>query len=342
MWVDERFSIPPPRLAYHIMTAPKPIVRATDNAGRDVTNLLAARDGQYVGAFVRDRFQGIAKPHSVQVDLGPAPATAGRQWLLANGWIHPTDSSINLALSFGNNPHPHGLALSIPDGRGGWKIVRPDLGFPEGINKTILIDLTGLFKPGQDRVVRLATNMEIYWDWMGTATEPPAEKSQSQTLPLSTADLRYHGFNAVHHASLSAPMLPSYNDVAATGQQWRDMTGYYTRYGDVKELLKGIDDRYVIMNAGDEIALRFAAQPPPPAGWIRDYILIGDGWGKDCDINTGFGRTVIPLPSHADNLYTRKPTTLENEPVYKAHKADWRTYQTRYVSPRAFDRAFLP
>jgi len=40
---------------------------------------------------------------------------------------------------------------------------------------------------------------------------------------------------------------------------WRDLEGYYTRYGDVGELLESVDDRYVIMNAGDELRLRFAA-----------------------------------------------------------------------------------
>jgi Tfp pilus assembly protein PilF len=342
MWVDERFCIPPPKLAYHILTGQQPIVRATDNAGHDVTALLAARDEQYVDTFARADYQGLAEPHFLQADLGKAPATPGKQWLIANGWIHPTNSSINLALSFGHHPHPHGVALSIPDGRGGWKVVQPDLGFPEGKNKTILIDLTGLFKPGQERIVRLATNMEIYWDWMATAVEPPNVKSHSQTLALSTADLRYHGFNALLPHKYSQPETPNYDKLAATGQQWRDLTGYYTRYGDVKELLNEIDDRYVIMNAGDEIDLRFKALPPPPAGWTRDYILTGDGWGKDDDISTEYGRTVIPLPSHADKLYTRPPTTLQNDPVYKAHKADWQKYQTRFVSPLQFDRAFLP
>ncbi len=50
-------------------------------------------------------------------------------------------------------------------------------------------------------------------------------------------------------------------------QVWRDLIGYCTRYGDVRELLEKIDDRYVIMNAGDEMALRFAVPEGPPPGW---------------------------------------------------------------------------
>ena len=67
----------------------------------------------------------------------------------------------------------------------------------------------------------------------------------------------------------------------------------------MRALLAKTDDRYVIMNAGDEMVLRFAAPPPPPPGWTRDYVLVGDGWEKDGDFNTAFSRTVLPLPSHS-------------------------------------------
>ena len=62
-------------------------------------------------------------------------------------------------------------------------------------------------------------------------------------------------------------------NLVSTKQRWRDLIGYYTRYGDVRELLTQIDDRYVIVNSGDEMSLRFTEQPPPPAGWVRDYVI---------------------------------------------------------------------
>ena len=96
------------------------------------------------------------------------------------------------------------------------------------------------------------------------------------------------------------------------------------------------------MNAGDEMVLRFAAPPPPPAGWTRDYVLVGDGWEKDGDFNTGFSRTVLPLPSHLRPAYNTPPGRLIDDPVYKAHKQDWVTYQTRWVSQRRFQEALRP
>ena len=67
----------------------------------------------------------------------------------------------------------------------------------------------------------------------------------------------------MNQANASSPEIPDYNRIAASSQIWRDLEGYYTRYGDVRELLAAMDDRYVIMNAGDEITLRFPRSPLP-------------------------------------------------------------------------------
>jgi hypothetical protein len=107
----------------------------------------------------------------------------------------------------------------------------------------------------------------------------------------------------------------------------------------VRELLLATDDRYVIMNAGDELTFRFAAQPPPPMGWVRDYIIMGDGWIKDGDYNSTFSKTVLPLPYHEKQEYTTAPARLEDEFVYRRNPQDWQTYHTRYVTPDVFQNA---
>jgi hypothetical protein len=93
------------------------------------------------------------------------------------------------------------------------------------------------------------------------------------------------------------------------------------------------------MNAGDELALQFAAPPPPPPGWVRDFVLAGDGWIKDGDYNSSYSQTVLPYPHHARRDYDSPPDRLENDWVYRHHAADWQTYQTRYVTPSAFENA---
>ena len=93
------------------------------------------------------------------------------------------------------------------------------------------------------------------------------------------------------------------------------------------------------MNSGDEMSFRFAEQPPAPSGWTRDYLIVGDGWIKDGDYNSGFSRTVQPLPYHAKQLYDTAPGRLEDEWVYRHHPEDWQNYHTRYVTPNVFQNS---
>ena len=158
-------------------------------------------------------------------------------------------------------------------------------------------------------------------------------------LAPAVADLHYRGFSEIHQANSSSPEIPDYEQIAGTAQRWRDLEGYYTRFGDVRELLAGVDDRYVIMNAGDELSLRFAAPQPPPPGWVRDFVLAGDGWIKDGDYNSTHSETVLPYPYHARRDYDTAPKNLEDDPVYQAHAQDWQTYHTRYITPAYFHDA---
>ncbi len=256
--------------------------------------------------------------------------------LAANGWIYPTDSSINVAIAQGGHVQPKPLSLEAQGADGRWTVVHADLGFPAGKNKTVLIDLGGV---GDARRVRLRTNLEISWDWLALASAADVPLRTARLL-ASRAELGYRGFSETTSARGEAPETPEYDRIANTAQRWRDLEGYHTRFGDVKELLASVDDRYVIMNAGDEMRLLFPEQPPPPEGWRRDFVLIGDGWEKDGDYNTAFSQTVLPLPSHDDPAYRARSASaaLEDDPVYRRHNDDWAQYHTRFVAPDAFVR----
>ncbi|HKO10697.1 MAG TPA: hypothetical protein VJV22_01920, partial [Acidobacteriaceae bacterium] len=342
VFTDERFVVPPVKLAITATEEPHPIASAIDDHGNDVTETLRSADGHYLDTFARGQYQGIAHEHWVEVDLGPDAPTAGPLYLIARGWLHPSDSSINIALSQGQHEQPQPLRLEVLDGRGRWTTARPNLGFPAGRNKICLIDLSGVFRAGAPHKVRLRTNLEIYWDEMQWARGLPNTPLHITRIAPSLADLHYRGFSVVHQANASSPEIPDYDHVASTTQIWRDLEGYYTRYGDVRPLLGGIDDRYVIMNAGDELSLRFPAPAAPPNGWARDYVLAGDGWIKDGDYNSTDSATVQPLPYHAKDWYDDPPGRLEDEWVYRHHPEDFETWQTRYVTPEVFREALNP
>jgi Tfp pilus assembly protein PilF len=332
IFTDERFVVPAVKPSITAVAPPQPILKAIDDQGTDVTELVSKLDGQYLDTFGRGQYQGLTRDHYVEVNLGNNLPQSGPLWLVAKGWLHPTDSSVNVAISQGRHEKAHALSLEVPDGHGGWRTARANLGFPAGRKKTCLINLDHVFLPGTPHKVRLRTNLEIYWDSIEWAQGLPNATLKVTQLDPSLADLHYRGYSVVHQANASSPELPDYNRIAASKQIWRDLEGYYTRYGDVRGLVASTDDRYVIMNAGDEISLRFREQAPPPAGWVRDYVIAGDGWIKDGDYNTAYSRTVQPLPYHAKTEYNQAPGLLEDEWVYRQHPEDWQNYHTRYVS----------
>jgi len=337
IFVDERFVIPPAKLGFTTVATPKPIKQAIDDNGNDVTSLLSARDGKALDNFGRGQFQGLTRDHYVEVDLGDDAPSTGPLYLIAHGSIHDTESSVNVAITQGNRWRANPMSVEVPDGNGGWRTAQSNLGFPAGRKKTVLFNLTDLFKPGTPRRVRIRTNLEIYWDQLEWAVGLPDAPVKMVRLTPSSVDLHYRGYSVVNGPEFgAAPEVPDYYRLFSTKQAWRDLEGYYTRFGEVSELLQAIDDRYVIVASGDEMSFRFPAQAPPPAGYVRDFILMGDGWIKDGDYNSTFSKTVQPLPYHAQNEYETKPGKLEDEVVYKRFPEDWQKYHTRYVAPDVF------
>jgi hypothetical protein len=180
--------------------------------------------------------------------------------------------------------------------------------------------------------------MEIFWDALHIARGRPDVRAIQQSLHPETAELRFRGVLEMTQANRSSPELPHYDRIVTQGQYWRDLIGYHTRYGDIRELLEKVDDRYVIACAGDELVLRFKAPAPPPTGFQRDFVWISDGWVKDGNLNTRHGKTVLPLPFHGMTSYETPPGRLEDDPVYRRFPEDWKVYHTRYVTPQVYER----
>ena len=340
VWVDERFAIPPPAFA-PIVTGPvQPLAWARDDMDREITATIAAIDDRHADFARRGAYQGITREHFVELALPDSAPRSGPLYLVARGWVHPTDSSVNVAIGQGKHAAPQGLSLEATTGTETFRVIRSGLGFPSGKDKTVLLDLSGAFGPTGPRRLRLRTNLEIFWDHIGWAVGRPDVTPVTTRLATAVADLRYRGFSVTTPMTNGSPERPAYR-LEGTAPRWRDLEGYHTRFGDVRALLAGVDDRYVIMNAGDEIALRIPAPPAPAAGMRRDFILIGDGWVKDGDYNTTFSRTTLPLPTHATGRYATPPRALEDDPVYAQQRADFETYHTRYVAPDRLSRALV-
>ncbi len=307
-------------------------VSATDEAGRDHRETLAERDFDYVSSFRPGRFQGIAEPHELILDLGPE-AASGDVTLFLTGWIFPTDASINVAIGQSDALQPHFPELDVMGPDGEWQPAISGLSFPSGKDKTVVADLRGLF-PTEDRRVRVRTNLMVYWDEAFFTTGPahPAEdEARVTSLAPMNADVHYRGFAREYRkGGRYGPHWFDYDSVTVE-PRWHDLFGLYTRFGDVTDLVTEGDDRYVIQNAGDEITLRFDAEafPALPDGWTRTFLIYSDGWVKDGDLNTATGDRVAPLPSRAMSGYPPSP----EEGRAASPEAGLADYLTRVVPP---------
>ena len=328
VFVDERF-VPPGEASLRIyqVARPRAPVAATDEQGRDLLPLLLGRDDRYVSQFRLGKFQGLTQTHDLVLDLGEL-APADDVTLFLNGWIFPTDASINVALSQSGRvvSLPPQVQVLGPDAA--WHTVIDNMSFPSGKAKTVVVDLAGKFL-SRDRRVRIRTNMQIYWDHVFFTTGDVRGPAPRATLAPVAADLHYRGFSRMYRkGGRYGPFWFDYGDVTEQ-QRWLPLRGRFTRFGDVVELLQRADDQYVVFGPGDEITVEFAASgaPPLPAGWRRDFLLYSDSWLKDADLNTGAGHTVEPLPFHGMSRYPYGPE--ESYPRDDAHQRYLSRYDTR-------------
>jgi tetratricopeptide (TPR) repeat protein len=333
VYLNERFvpAGPSPLRLYQV-ARPRMPVAATDELGNDLLPALSAQDHVYAATLVPARYQGLTELHDVVLDFGDL---AGRDsvFLFLTGWIYPTDASINLALAQSQATQVVPLHVQVKDAAGQWRTVIPDLGFPAGKNKTVIVDLTGKFLSPDTRV-RIRTNMEIYWDRAFVAATASGSPVTVTTLPTLAAELQYRGFSRMYRkGGRYGPQWYDYDDVSREAP-WASIPGALTRYGDVLPLLGAADDMYVIFGPGDEVALQFdtAAAPPLPSGWTRDFVLYSDAWMKDADLNTAAGGTVEPLPFHGMSRYPYGAG--ESFPADALHRRFVETYNTRRVRPR--------
>jgi Tfp pilus assembly protein PilF len=336
VFVDEKFvptSAPEQPLEVHQVARMRMPIAATDERGTNLLPALRDKDDAYVSNLRPARYQGVTEMHDLIVDLGGELDVAETVLLFLDGWIFPTDASINVAVSQSQVIEVVPPFVQVRDASGRWVTVIENMSFPMGKDKTVVLDLTGKFLTDDHRV-RIRTNMQIYWDRAFFTTDPPDSPMQLSALQPISADLHYRGFSRLYRkGGRYGPHWFDYGDVS-TDSKWIDLEGYYTRYGDVSELLWDADSKYVILNAGDEVSVTFDATLPPqlPRGWTRDFLIYSTGWLKDGDLNTATGQTVEPLPFHGMSQYPYGPE--ESYPSDTDHLQYLRQFNTRKVTAR--------
>ncbi len=329
VWPYEMMPVncPPPPFELFCTRHKIEAARAIDHEGTDVTDRLASVDRRYAGATRLDsRFLGFAEPHFVELDFGDRLQTLAPDAKLVMylfGWVEYGYSSTNFAA------YQAGMSLKAPTiqvERGGkWIDVLPEAGYPAGLEHVMTLDVTGAIRPG-DRKVRIVSNMELYWDriYLGIDEDLPL---RVQEVPALSAGLSPFGYPREYSPDGKMPNVYDYHNVdRALG--WKLMSGNFTRFGEVGELLAEADDCYVIMGRGERLTLRFPAGAfgPVPEGHRRTFLLKSDAYCKDMDLCTAFPDTVEPLPFHGMSGYPygENESYPDNEKT-RAYRARWNT-----------------
>ena len=302
---DERFESEPPFASGRTVIASskaRSVAGAWDNTGKDVTGLLLKQDHKYVKDFTNLPYAGFATPHTLTLDLG-SWSESNPLRLFLHGFVeYFSATSMYSAWQAGLRPQPPTLEVQMADGT--WKLILADMGFPAGLPRTIVVDLSGKLPKGARRV-RLRSNLQVYWDQAlvdnGADT---SNKVHQYDLPLASAHLAFRGYPKQIDGRTPGDLTYDYQSMSLSGPfQWQK--GGYTRFGDVTPLLNVKDDQYVIFGSGEDIDVEFSdsALPPLPAKWKRDYFFYADGFVKDMDFYEALPFTVAQLPFHSMSGY---------------------------------------
>jgi tetratricopeptide (TPR) repeat protein len=309
--------------------------RARDHQDRDVTETILKLDRIYPDGFRLHRLAGYAEMHHLTLEFPEAITKERGLVLFLYGWVDFEYSSSNFAA------YQAGISLSVPvleaegEDRTFVPVMEP-MGFPAGMPRMMTVDLSSI-GPLRTPRLRLRTNMRVYWDQIFLA-RPLDEGGMAETIKvhdvkLGGAHLHRRGFPREHSPDGREPKIYDYGILDDT-QPFKVMTGDYTRFGRVTDLLARADDRFVIFGKGEEVTLEFPTRglPETPRRWVRSFLLYAGGYCKDMDPYTAHPDTVEPLPFHGMSGYPYGSD--ESYPDDAEHREYRRTYNTRRLEGR--------
>ncbi len=299
---DERFLDDPPFASGRVVASEgaRLPMGAWDGEGRSVLDELSRADHRFASGFTPSPYDGFANVHTLTLDLGEVNTGAPLRLLMTGYVNYFSATSLYGAWQAGIKPISPYVEAELPNGT--WQRIPGEAGFPAGLERTIVVDLTGKLPSGTRRI-RLVSNLEIYWDQVLVDNRADGEARTSE-VPLALATEQFRGYPLQIEGKSPGDLDYDYNRVSLTGP-FQHQRGNYTRLGDVTELVKGVDDRYAIFGSGEEIATEFDVSKLPalPAHWTRDYFFYANGYVKDMDWWDASPFTVAQLPFHKMSKY---------------------------------------
>jgi hypothetical protein len=288
---------------YTVSKNPRMPISAINGEGEDVLSEIAYLDGVYT---IGHEFQYDV----LELDLGNL-SEAETIKLVVAGITDYSDGKTQgeWAEQFWNKPRVKPFPppyMEVKAANGSWISVPDNRQFPlvDVTADSFVVDLTGLF-PTNNYSLRIYSFFDVQFDYIGVDTTSQQEVIV-QTIEPTFAKLE---------------QITDTNSISS---------GFFTRYGDVTQLVLSPDDEFVIGRQGDSIHLKFDANElnPISEGMERDYFFFACLWFK-VDGLPYLPFTVDPLPFH--NMSSFPYPDTENYP-YEAHATYLKEYNTRAIN----------
>jgi hypothetical protein len=302
-------------------------VSATNENGENVLSQIAQLDGVFTPAIngVDSPSWDDIKVNQLTLDLGDlsdAPAIK----LLINGmvdwgpagpyydYIEMFDEAYAAGLVENGTKMYPAPYMEVMDAQGNWVRIPQDRQMPtpaDYVPRTFAVDLDGLFSEDvTEYKLRITNFWNVTFDYIGIDTTPEQEVTITEIDPIANFKPLEFGVT-ISNAS-----------------------GYFTKYGNVTELLTEADDMYVIGMQGDNITLKFPTTGLPALedGQERSVFLYVASWFKDPPGNWGYGFdfTVDPLPFR--NMTGFPYPDTESYPTTKEYVDYLKEWNTRAIN----------
>jgi hypothetical protein len=124
-------------------------VGAWDGEGRDVLDAVSRRDHIFASGFTAAPYDGFANLHALTLDLGDVDAQKPLKLLMTGYVNYFSATSLYAAWQAGVKPISPYAEAQLPDGS--WQRIADDVGFPAGLERTIVVDLTGKLPAARGR-----------------------------------------------------------------------------------------------------------------------------------------------------------------------------------------------
>jgi len=314
-----------------LKNAPAPIW-VKDASGNDVTALIAQNDDVYWHSSKLDDpsyltiklTNGATTPANIKLVIKKAKEGLFQGNKQSDSFQYKNASGVFVNVPSNLNPYVGKRTGSNTTNR----ILTNNYG-----TDTKVVDLSGLtIKDNEIRFVVTNRQLQSDIDWIAVDTSPDESVTVTKLAP-SYADLHSRGVSEKVPTNPGDPKMkrllqPDYYQVVKTIGMGNPLSGNATKYGDVKDLLASVDDKYVILVQGDEISLRYDV-PPQADGTERDFIY--DTWDYHKSAHNALGDTIGPLPFNAMSNYPYHED-IEHYPTDADHQSYQDTYNTRVIN----------